>query len=375
MYDKELKYNFYNILAVKSGVDQGFHFNYEGRANEPNIILSDNRELKKYICKNIYLFSNNDVADGEMIIENECITNYGKKIYLRILLNTERMMPSNEIDKLFEKELVEIDLNSVLQDEDDCVYTETADGILITFKQPVNVHSKFKGLANNPIFTPKNNTSLFEGFEVVVPDASGVLVTYDVSGDSYMECDNLPIDAPVVPTYSVDVRREYDNRVSEVIAITSISIFFIIVAFLWFLMDSIYKFIFFPLSYIFSSIDNTGIDAKVNQLKMLEGVLLLLLILLVMITPGFEAADKKDVTGMYSIGLIIFGAVFIIIANHQKSTIDLFGVKSDKDKGSGEYIQDIEDCRATWSAKGPLCDIPFIGSLYCIFSESAASPS
>ena len=44
MYDKELKYNFYNILAVKSGVDKGLHFVYEGQPNEPNIVLSDNNE-------------------------------------------------------------------------------------------------------------------------------------------------------------------------------------------------------------------------------------------------------------------------------------------------------------------------------------------
>ena len=101
MYDKELNYNFYNILAVKSGVNRGLHFNYEGRANEPNVLLADSKEVQKYVSKNLYVFSCDSEADGEMIIENECTSNYGKKVYLRFLLNTEDLAAPNEIDKLF----------------------------------------------------------------------------------------------------------------------------------------------------------------------------------------------------------------------------------------------------------------------------------
>lgn len=353
MYDKELKYNFYNILAVKSGVDQGLHFIYEGQANEPNIVLSDNKELRNYVCKNLYVFSNKEDSDGEMIIENECTCNYGKKIYLRVLLNTERMMPSNEIDKLFENNHVEIDLNNVLHDEDDCVYTETNDGILITFKHPVNVHSKFKDLPKNPIFNSKPTASLFEGFEVVaIPDSSGNFVdaegnrvSYDVSGDSYMVCDNLPIDAPVVPMYNVDVNRTYDNRVSEVLAITSISIFFVMVLILWFSMNYIYRFLAGFAGLIFTQDSWEEVITNVNKL---EAIGFILLFSLIIILPSISGETNENFVQMlmYSVFIVIFLAVFTFIAKTKKQNEDLFGIPSQYEVSDESVIQ---DCKDKWA--------------------------
>ena len=348
MYDKELKYNFYNILAVKSGVDQGLHFVYEGQPNEPNIVLGDNNDLKKYVCKNLYVFSNQDEADGEMIIEHECTCNYGKKIYLRILLNTERMMPSNEIDKLFENNHVEIDLNNVLQDEDDCVYTETNDGILITFKHPVNVHSKFKDLVKNPIFSSKSS-SLYEGFEAVaVPDENGVVRTddngyliYDVSGDSYMECDNLPIDAPIVPT---EVKDQYNRRVSEVLAMTSISIFFIIGVALWYSMNFIYTYFLAGLALL--SFKYTDVDNLIVNVNFFEAIGFIILILVAFVVlPSVGGSTNEDFVAMlmYSIGIIVFLAVFSIIAKIQKQSIEFFGIPTEKQKEqnvTAKYVKD-----------------------------------
>ena len=338
MYDKELKYNFYNILAVKSGVDKGLHFVYEGQPNEPNIVLSDNKELKKYVCKNLYVFSNNNDSDGEMIIENECTCNYGKKIYLRILLNTERLMPENEIDKLFENSHVEIDLNRVLQNEDDCIYTETADGILVTFTHPIDVHSKFNTLANNPIFSSKPK-SLFEGFEVVaVPDASGnfvdangQLVNFDVSGSSYMECDNLPIDSPLVPTYSANVNQQYDNRVAETLAMSSIAIFFIVVAGIWYSINLMYKGVGSFLVMTFGIDDWTVIIKYLNYFEIF-GLFAVIFISIIIITPAVSKTDEDLVKNlMTSFILIILTIVFSIIAYMKKRSVDKFGLPNNID--------------------------------------------
>jgi hypothetical protein len=345
MYDKELKYNFYNILAVKSGVDKGLHFVYEGQPNEPNIVLSDNKELKKYVCKNLYVFSNNNDSDGEMIIENECTCNYGKKIYLRILLNTERLMPENEIDKLFENSHVEIDLNRVLQNEDDCIYTETADGILVTFTHPIDVHSKFNTLAKNPIFSSKPK-SLFEGFEVVaVPDAcgnfvdaNGQLVNFDVSGSSYMECDNLPIDSPLVPTYSANVNQQYDNRVAETLAMSSIAIFFIVVAGIWYSINLMYKGFGSLLVMTFSIHDWQRLINMFNYFEIF-GLFAVIFISIIIITPAVSKTDEDLVKNlMKSFILIILTVVFSIIAYMKKRSEKRFGIPS-----SIEFDEDSTD--------------------------------
>ena len=335
MYDKELKYNFYNILAVKSGVDKGLHFVYEGQPNEPNIVLSDNKELKKYVCKNLYVFSNNNDSDGEMIIENECTCNYGKKIYLRILLNTERLMPENEIDKLFENSHVEIDLNRVLQNEDDCIYTETADGILVTFTHPIDVHSKFNTLAKNPIFSSKPK-SLFEGFEVVaVPDAcgnfvdaNGQLVNFDVSGSSYMECDNLPIDSPLVPTYSANVNQQYDNRVAETLAMSSIAIFFIVVAGIWYSINLMYK----GLGSLLVIIGIVDWQRLIKMFNYFELFGLFAVIITSIVIVSVSKTDEDLVKNlMTSFILIILTIVFSIIAYMKKRSVDKFGLPNNID--------------------------------------------
>jgi hypothetical protein len=354
MYDKELKYNFYNILAVKSGVDKGLHFVYEGQPNEPNIVLSDNKELKKYVCKNLYVFSNNNDSDGEMIIENECTCNYGKKIYLRILLNTERLMPENEIDKLFENSHVEIDLNRVLQNEDDCIYTETADGILVTFTHPIDVHSKFNTLAKNPIFSSKPK-SLFEGFEVVaVPDASGnfvdangQLVNFDVSGSSYMECDNLPIDSPLVPTYSANVNQQYDNRVAETLAMSSIAIFFIVVAGIWYSINLMYKGV-GSLLVMFGIDDWTAIIKYLNYFEIFG---LFAVIITSIVIVSVSKTDEDLVKNlMTSFILIILTIVFSIIAYMKKRSVDKFGLPDSVN------IYDDEAVKTAWkNARFLLC--------------------
>ena len=335
MYDKELKYNFYNILAVKSGVDKGLHFVYEGQPNEPNIVLSDNKELKKSVCKNLYVFSNNNDSDGEMIIENECTCNYGKKIYLRILLNTERLMPENEIDKLFENSHVEIDLNRVLQNEDDCIYTETADGILVTFTHPIDVHSKFNTLAKNPIFSSKPK-SLFEGFEVVaVPDAcgnfvdaNGQLVNFDVSGSSYMECDNLPIDSPLVPTYSANVNQQYDNRVAETLAMSSIAIFFIVVAGIWYSINLMYK----GLGSLLVIIGIVDWQRLIKMFNYFELFGLFAVIITSIVIVSVSKTDEDLVKNlMTSFILIILTIVFSIIAYMKKRSVDKFGLPNNID--------------------------------------------
>jgi uncharacterized membrane protein YgcG len=360
MYDKELKYNFYNILAVKSGVDKGLHFVYEGQPNEPNIVLSDNNELKKYVCKNLYVFSNNNDSDGEMIIENECTCNYGKKIYLRILLNTERLMPTNEIDKLFENRHVELDLNSVLQNEDDCIYTETTDGILVTFTHPINVHSKFNKLANNPIFASKPKP-LFEGFDVVaVPDENGNLidadgqrVTFDVSGSSYMECDNLPIDSPLVPTYSANVNQQYDNRVAETLAMSSIAIFFIAVAFIWYSINLMYK-------GVGSLLKMAGIyeyEKIITYLNYIEifGLFVVIITSIVIVSVS-KTHDETVKNLMTSFILIILTIVFSIIAYMKKRSEDKFGIPSDVNFSEGDDAKPAKNVKKAWkNARFLLC--------------------
>jgi hypothetical protein len=349
MYDKELNYNFYNILAVKSGVNRGLHFNYEGRANEPNVLLADSKEVQKYVSKNLYVFSCDSEADGEMIIENECTSNYGKKVYLRFLLNTEDMAAPNEIDKLFNNSNVELDLNTIIQDEDNCVYTETSDGILITFQKPISVHSKFNGLITNPIF----KTPIQEGFDVVPlyvnPDNAkdiltgcppdGNLVTntnvctyknikyekidnqYGASGDYWMECDDLDVGSEFVPMYNADLRRDFENDMGNAVAMWYVVAYFGFVAILYFLMNSIYK------TFAWIATDKSKAGEVAKGVSFIESILLLIVIIFIIATPFMNKTKNSLADFFASLYVFLSWVIFYLIARYQKQNVDNFGFK------------------------------------------------
>jgi len=355
MDNKELQYNFYNILAVKSGVQQGLHFVYEGRPNEPNVLMSDSKELKKYVCRNLYVFSNSNDADGEIIIENECTCNYGKKIYLRILLKSDEYAFPNEIDKLFTNSNVELDLNNVLQDEDNCIYTETSDGILITFQKPVNVHSSFNGLVKNPIFKEPRN--IIEGLYVTVPevDASGDVIymdssgnqvadgesafpVYTISGDSWMECDNVPYDSDeLVPLYSADLSATMDNSLGNAYALMAILLYGTFILLLFFIQGSIYS----GVSSLFVGMDNPDAyaggniegDIDVILTDMMKTIvnferflIVIGLIIIIIISSVYSSQGKLPVViFLYDLFIFFFFLTIIGLAYYNKTNTPTFG--------------------------------------------------
>lgn len=356
MDNKELQYNFYNILAVKSGVQQGLHFVYEGRPNEPNVLMSDSKELKKYVCRNLYVFSNSNDADGEIIIENECTCNYGKKIYLRILLKSDEYASPNEIDKLFTNSNVELDLNNVLQDEDNCIYTETSDGILITFQKPVNVHSSFNGLVKNPIFKEPRN--IIEGLYVTVPevDASGDVIymdssgnqvedgetafpVYTISGESWMECDNVPYDSDeLVPLYSADLSATMDNSLGNAYALMAILVYGTVILLLFFIQGSIYSGVSTafvgmdnPDAYAGGNIDNTDIGANLTDMMkniiFWERFLMVIgLIIIIIISSVYSSQGASGVViFLYVLSVVFFFLTFFGLAYYNKTNTPTFG--------------------------------------------------
>ena len=252
-HSKEIHYNFYNILAIQSNLYKRKHFVFEGRENEPNMILVDGPDYKNYICKNLYIFgSHRSGVDGELLIETQCTTNYDKKIYLRFFLYTNRFVDATPIDRLMESDSnIEVNLNSVLPNNADCFYKDTEKGVIITFKTPIMVKSIFHNYVANPIeeaeaepevvtYFRENfanlNQSIKENFSMIGP--SGELIEcYEGEGEE--------------AAMGEAVKKQYDSSVENTLGLYSILLFVIVVFIIWYLLGTIYTLIGYGVVFVY----------------------------------------------------------------------------------------------------------------------------
>jgi hypothetical protein len=252
-HSKEIHYNFYNILAIQSNLYKRKHFVFEGRENEPNMILVDGPDYKNYICKNLYIFgSNRSGVDGELLIETQCTTNYDKKIYLRFFLYTNRFVDATPIDRLMESDSnIEVNLNPVLPNNADCFYKDTEKGVIITFKTPIMVKSMFHNYVANPIEEAENepevvtyfrenfanlNQSIKENFSMIGP--SGELIEcYEGEGEE--------------AAMGEAVKKQYDSSVENTLGLYSVLLFVIVVFIIWYLLGTIYTLIGYSVVFVY----------------------------------------------------------------------------------------------------------------------------
>jgi len=143
-----MNYSYSNTLTIKSGSSE---FEFHGKSNEPNVTFADG---KHYISKNIYIHKPSITGyDGELCIEHTPSTNYDLPLLLYFPLKTDQSSPSNAIDRMISSHLgssLEVNLNAIL---------------------PQNGHFEYKG-KNIAVFTTpiiintrivKDNESVIEG--------------------------------------------------------------------------------------------------------------------------------------------------------------------------------------------------------------------
>ena len=103
-HSKEIKFNYYNILAIP--INHNI-YSYIGKPNQPNLLFVDNGNMNSYISQKIFI---KDGVNKELVIENEIKSQ--KPIFLHFPLVT------NPTTQPKEKKEVEINLNTLLNDDD-----------------------------------------------------------------------------------------------------------------------------------------------------------------------------------------------------------------------------------------------------------------
>ena len=151
-HSKEIKFNYYNILAIP--INHNI-YSYIGNPNQPNLLFVDNGNMNSYVSQKIFI---KDGVNKELVIENEPITNHNKPIFLHFPLVTNPTTQPNIIDVLIkEKKEVEINLNTLLNDDDNCKISQSMDKIDLYFQTPILIQSDL---------STKNVTEGFNSFKV-----------------------------------------------------------------------------------------------------------------------------------------------------------------------------------------------------------------
>ena len=135
-HSKEIKFNYYNILAIP--INHNI-YSYIGKPNQPNLLFVDNGNMNSYVSQKIFI---KDGVNKELVIENEPITNHNKPIFLHFPLVTNPTTQPNIIDVLIkDKKEVEINLNTLLNDDDNCKISQSMDKIDLYFQTPILIQS------------------------------------------------------------------------------------------------------------------------------------------------------------------------------------------------------------------------------------------
>lgn len=306
---KELKYNYYNNLAVHSKSDNGMHYSFKGKENEPNVFLFDKGDLKKFVSNSLHILSN-DENNGELIIENMPITNFDKNLVVHFPLVSDSSSKPNDIDKIMKTLNSNIEINKLLPQNTDCAYSEKDDKIHVTFVNPIKIRS---GFTNKDAFSTK------EGFDILGPDGKKI-DDIQIAGEQWMECDNVPLDSEEVLEISLPMRKHIDRSLENFSIAYYFMLFVILLMGMYFAIPVFYK-------TLYQVVPGADLASKISTIKYVEIgiaiVFLLTAISLVTASLTMKEKDKKDkeqrvnlaTAGMY---FLIITISFLIIAFFKK---------------------------------------------------------
>lgn len=318
---KDLKYNYYDNLAVHLNTNNGYHYTFKGKENTPNVILVNNDKISTFNSKSMHILPKTENS-GELLIEHVPITNYEKNMRIRFPLETDEKAKPNDIDKIIKTLNSNITLNNVLPQDTNCIYKETNNIIDVKFVEPIKVRSSF------------NSMNVVESFDVIqkigengvkMEDEEGNPIL-EASGSSWMECDNVPVDSEDIPMYNIRARTQFDKS-KENFMIAYYFVFLLLwMTFLYFIIGPIYKMGLFAFAFSPGSNPEETIQTVVTIEKVLTAVLFILGIGLILGSLNKNNSDKDNTnlstSGMFFlVTLIGIGIVSVYKKSNEVLTI------------------------------------------------------
>jgi len=222
----------------------------------PNAFFISGEPTVKYISNSLQIYKKthniNDIDyDGELVIENNQITNGDSKIYICFPLKTRPNQKPNEIDNIIKKSEVmnsgelsmTINLNKMFDKLQKYIFYRSGNDIVVVFTQPIKVQSSFdKKYVECSLFSKfENNYNILQN----APGKEGMQNI--VEGYEEMDCQPIDIETGQVvkeAPYLTFLKTGSDSQNKTVNLMFSMLIFVIIFCVAFFGAPAAYKQIF-----------------------------------------------------------------------------------------------------------------------------------
>ncbi len=224
-HSKEIKFNYYNILAIP--INHNI-YSYIGKPNQPNLLFVDNGNMNSYVSQKIFI---KDGVNKELVIENEPITNHNKPIFLHFPLVTNPTTQPNIIDVLIkEKKEVEINLNTLLNDDDNCKISQSMDKIDLYFQTPILIQSDL---------STKNVTEGLEN-KFVIKDGETEL-DHIITGTQDMDCQEIEVANNPEKSYIKVNPLEKEYKDTFIMIVVAFGLLIVVFIYIYFIMNKLKK--------------------------------------------------------------------------------------------------------------------------------------
>jgi hypothetical protein len=222
----------------------------------PNAFFISGEPTVKYISNSLQIYKKthniNDIDyDGELVIENNQITNGDTKIYVCFPLKTRPNQKPNEIDNIIKKSEVmnsgelsmTINLNKMFDKLQKYIFYRSGNDIVIVFTQPIKVQSSFdKKYVECSLFSKfENNYNILQN----APGKEGMQNI--VEGYEELDCQPIDVDTGKIvkeAPYLTFLKTGSDSQNKTVNLMFSMLIFVIIFCVAFFGAPAAYKQIF-----------------------------------------------------------------------------------------------------------------------------------
>jgi len=307
----------------------------------PNAFFISGEPTIKYISNSLQIYKKthniNDIDyDGELVIENNQITNGDTKIYICFPLKTYPNQKPNEIDNIIKKSEVmnsgelsmTINLNKMFDKLQKYIFYKSGNNIVVVFTQPIKVQSSFdKKYVECSLFSKfENNYNILQN----VPGKEGMQNI--VEGYEEMDCQPIDIETGQVvqeAPYLTFLKTGSDSQNKTVNLMFSMLIFVIIFCVAFFGAPAAYKQIFI----------NTKADGGLEDTDLTYTVVFCVFYLLWCIGMGVGAIWDTGAGITAVTFLILFGMSVLTIYGRTYFDKEYFkgAFNFDFDKFTGKY--------------------------------------
>lgn len=232
-----------SFTGASQNTTDNLYINYYNPTNKPNLFFPDS--TTSYSSKSISIYSliHNNILNvtcdangnrinsniiGEMVIEHDSITGYGKVYTCFLLQKSGNSTTKNDIDNIVfnntasdkdKRETIKLKLNNLIQTSN-CISYSNGYNIIIVFTKPITINNdsvnsvqKYPSMSSLFANKPKDNTS----YNIInkTSNLGGNSVGKKDDDEIYIDCKPTGASNEDIATYNVPINSEYTQEAQK----------------------------------------------------------------------------------------------------------------------------------------------------------------